>query len=105
MTTYKTGVETVLLGGEMGGDEGKDIQRDAIYANEGVPPLADSCQCGRSILVESGNLFKGGGRAIVEVNTSFPGRTSRASPQRFFCHVRRGMGYTLQFLVESEDEL
>jgi hypothetical protein len=30
MTAYETGAETVLLGGEMGGDEGKDIQRDAV---------------------------------------------------------------------------
>ena len=34
MTAYKTGAETVLLGGKMGRDEGEDIQRDAVYANE-----------------------------------------------------------------------
>jgi hypothetical protein len=45
MTTYKTGAETVLLGREMGGDEGKDIGWDAVYANKGVPPFADSHQC------------------------------------------------------------
>jgi len=34
MTAYKTGAETVLLGIEMGGDEGEDVHRDAVYANE-----------------------------------------------------------------------
>lgn len=41
MTTHKTGAKTVLLDGEMGGDKGKDIQRDAVYAKERVPPFAD----------------------------------------------------------------
>ena len=59
MTTYKTGVETVLLGGEMGGDEGKDVQRDAIYANEGVPPLADIRRRGRGTLVKLRNIVEG----------------------------------------------
>ena len=59
MTTYKTGVETVLLGGEMGGDEGKDVQRDAIYANERVPPLADIRRRGRGTLVKLRNIVEG----------------------------------------------
>jgi hypothetical protein len=70
MTTYKTGAETVLLGREMGGDEGKDIQRDAVYMNEGVPPLADSRQRGRGILVELRNLIDG--ETTEEVSVSFP---------------------------------
>jgi hypothetical protein len=52
MTAYKTGAESVLLGREMGGDEGENVQRDAVYTNERVPPLADSRQRGRGILVE-----------------------------------------------------
>jgi hypothetical protein len=46
MTAYKTGAETVPLGREVGGDKGKDVHRDAVYANERVPPLADSRQHG-----------------------------------------------------------
>ena len=41
MTAYESGAETVVLGREMGGDEGEDIQREAVYGNEGVHPLAD----------------------------------------------------------------
>ena len=41
MTAHESGVESVILGGEMGGDERKDIQRDTIDGNERVPPLAD----------------------------------------------------------------
>jgi len=44
MTAYMTGVETVRLGIEVGGDEGKDIQRNAVDVNERVPPFADACQ-------------------------------------------------------------
>ena len=36
MTAYKSDVETILLGREIGGDEGKDVQRDAVYENEGI---------------------------------------------------------------------
>jgi len=59
MTAYVTGPETVLLGEEVGGDEGKDVQRDTVDINEGVPPLADICQRGRSIPVELGDVVKG----------------------------------------------
>jgi len=59
MTAYATGVETVRLGIEVGGNEGKDIQRDAVDMNEGVPPLADVCQRGRNIPVELGDVVKG----------------------------------------------
>ena len=34
MTAYEGGPETILLGREMGGDEGKDFQWDAVYGNE-----------------------------------------------------------------------
>ena len=33
VTAYKTGTETVLLGRQIGGDNGKDIQRKAIYVD------------------------------------------------------------------------
>lgn len=41
MTAHTTSIEMVLLGLEIGGDEGKDIQRDTVNGNEGVPPFAD----------------------------------------------------------------
>ena len=59
MTAYVTGVETVRLGIEVGGDEGKDVQRNAVDMNERVPPLADVCQRGGSIPVELGDVVKG----------------------------------------------
>jgi hypothetical protein len=46
MTAHETGAEPVLVGREVGGDEGKDVHRDTVYANEGVFPLANSRQCG-----------------------------------------------------------
>ena len=36
MTTHESAAETILLRREVGGDEGKDIQRDAVDGNEGV---------------------------------------------------------------------
>ena len=33
MAAYMAGVETVRLGMEVGGDEGKDVQRDAVDTN------------------------------------------------------------------------
>ena len=33
------------MGREMGGDQGKDIQREVVYWNEGVGPLANCRQC------------------------------------------------------------
>ena len=39
MTAHRSGMETVLLGGEVGGDEGKDLGRNAVDSSEGVPPL------------------------------------------------------------------
>ena len=44
MTAYLTGFEKVLLGREVGGDEGKDVQRNAVDVGEGVLPFADACQ-------------------------------------------------------------
>ena len=42
MTAHETGAETILVGSEVGGNEGKDIQRDAVDWNERVLPFADS---------------------------------------------------------------
>jgi hypothetical protein len=46
MTAHTTGAEKVPLGGEMGRDEGKHIQRDAVYVGKGVPPLPNGRQRG-----------------------------------------------------------
>ena len=44
MTAHGNGPESVLLGRKTGRDEGKDVQREAVDGDEGVPPLADVCQ-------------------------------------------------------------
>ena len=59
MTTNERGAEAVLLGREVGRDERKDVQRYAVDGNEGVLPLANGCQCGRSVLVELRDLVWG----------------------------------------------
>ena len=59
MTAHKSSPETILLGREMGGDKGKDLRRDAVRANGGVPPLADGQQRGRCFQAESTNLIEG----------------------------------------------
>ena len=41
MAAYEGGIEAIRHAREMGGDQGKDVQREAVYGNEGVPPLAD----------------------------------------------------------------
>lgn len=41
---YKTCMENILLGVEVGGDEAEDIPRDEIDASEPVPPLANRFQ-------------------------------------------------------------
>ena len=69
MATYKTGAETVPLGREMDGDKGKDIDWDAVYGNEGVPPFADSCQRCGGISGELRNVIKG--EPVEEVSVSF----------------------------------
>ena len=94
MAAHKTDVKTVLLGREMGGDEGKDVQRNAVYAKEGVPPLPDSCQRGRDILVQSRNVIKS--EATKEVSASF---------LKQLLHIRRRMCCALQLLTQSEGEL
>ena len=72
MTAYESGAKTVLLGRETGGDQGKVLQRDAVYVNEGVPLLADSCQRGRSIVVELRRYHEG--EATEQVSAPLTGR-------------------------------
>jgi len=45
MAAHEGGTETLLLGREIGGDQGEDIHRGAVYGNEGVDPLVDGRQC------------------------------------------------------------
>lgn len=45
MMAHRSDVETVLLDREAGRDEGEDIRRNAVDAGEGIPPLANCCQC------------------------------------------------------------
>ena len=45
MKAHESGAEKVPLGRKMGGDDRKDIQRDAVNGDERVPPFADVCQC------------------------------------------------------------
>ena len=55
MTAHKTGAKYLAVRREMGGDEGEDVKRNTVDRNERVPPLADSCQCSRSVFVELRN--------------------------------------------------
>ena len=82
MTTHESCAETVLLGDEMGGDERKDVQLNAIDGKEGVPPLANIRQRRRDILVELRNVVKG--EAIVGVNASFFRISQAPSLERCF---------------------
>ena len=65
----------------MGGDQGKDIRREAIDVNQGVPPLADVHQRGRNIPVELRNVVEG--EAVEDVSVSLL-KISRASSQGYF---------------------
>ena len=56
MTAHKTREETVLLGREVGGDEGKEIQRDAVDVSDGVLPFTDNSKYGRNFALEVRNL-------------------------------------------------
>lgn len=79
MAAHVTGMETVRLGIEMGGDEGKDVQRNAVDGNQRVPPLAYIRQYDRNISVELRNGI--GCETTGEVSMSLL-KTSRASSQR-----------------------
>ena len=42
MAAHETGAKTILVRSEVGGNEGKEIQRDAVDWNERVLPFAGS---------------------------------------------------------------
>ena len=94
MAAYEGGSEPVRLGGEMGGDEGKNLQRDAIYGNERVPPLADGCQRGRDIPVKLINLVEREAIERVSMLSSCKTLAGRASRQ---CFATYNGEYTLRF--------
>ena len=45
MTAHRSDMKAILVGGEVGGDKGKDLGRNAVDMSKGVLPLANSCQC------------------------------------------------------------
>ena len=55
MSAHESRSESIVLRGEMGGDKGKHIHRDAVDGRESVPPFADGYQCGCSVPVELRN--------------------------------------------------
>ena len=67
MSAHESSTESIALGREMGGDEGKDIHWDAVDGCERVPPFADGCQCGRSVPVELGNGIQGEAAEEVKI--------------------------------------
>lgn len=71
VTAYMGGLQTVLDIRKVVGDEGNDIQRNAIDLNEGVPPLADICRRNGNIPVKLRNIVEG--EAVEEVSPSLPG--------------------------------
>ena len=68
MTADGTCVENVPLGREVGGDEGKDVQRDAVNASEGVPPFTNSTKRGRNVAVELRHVRRGEATEVVSVS-------------------------------------
>ena len=97
MTTYKTGVKYVTVRREMGGDEGEDVERNTVDRNQRVPPLADSRQRGRGVLVELRNRIRS------ETVPKF--RLAWQSCRNGIRDVRWRMHHTLQLFVQSKDEL
>lgn len=80
VTAYKTGVETVLLGRKVCGDEGENIQWDTVYTNKRVPPLANIRRRYRDTLIKLRNVVEG--EPTEEVSTSFPSfKVPRLSPR------------------------
>ena len=65
----ESGAESVLLGRQVGGDEGKNVEWDAIDGSKRVPPFTDRCQCGRSVPVELRNGIQR--EAAEEVSSPF----------------------------------
>ena len=105
MAAYITGPEMIRLGMEVGGDKGKDVQRNAVDVNEGVLPLTDICQRSGNIPVELRNIVKG--EAVEEVNVSLD-VIAQALASKFtmiFHDVRRRMRHAFQLLVQSKNKL
>ena len=69
MTAYESGAEAILRGREVGGDEGKDIQRDAVDGSEGILQFTDGYKCGRYVVFELRDHIIG--EAMVEVSALF----------------------------------
>ena len=65
MTAHGSGMETVLLGGEVGRDEGKDICWNAVDMGKEVLPLANGRQRDRNILVELGDRLQSEAAEVV----------------------------------------
>ena len=105
MTAYITGVETERLDTEVGGDKGKDVHRNAVDVNEGVPPLADVCQRSRNIPIELRNVVKG--EAVEEVSVSLSAISQGLANEfmMIFHDVRRRICGVLQLLIQSKNEL
>jgi len=104
MTAYVTDAKAVCLGMEVGGDQRKDVQRDAVDVNERVPPLADVRQRGRDIPVELGDVVKA--EAVKEVGVLLIITQDLArEPATVFRDVRWRIGRVLQPLVQGESEL
>ena len=59
MTTDEGGAKAVVLRGEVGWDERKDVQRNTVNADEGVLPFSDGCKRGRDVPVELRNRVQG----------------------------------------------
>lgn len=102
MTAHKTGTKLVLLGTKMRGDEGKDIQRNTVYANERVPPLADIRQCDRNVPVELRNIIED--KVVEEVSVSSFKIASGSIMSMIFRNVRWRVRRALQLLVQGKDE-
>ena len=69
ISTNESRSESIVLRGEMGGDKGKHIHRDAVDGRKSVPPFADGYQCGCSVPVELRNSIQG--ETAEEVSKSF----------------------------------
>jgi hypothetical protein len=82
----------------MDGDEGEDVQRDSIYANERIPPFANSRQRSGGILIKLRDLVEGETAGEADVSGIVPKTT-------FFYNVRRRAGCAPQLFVQGEDEL
>ena len=69
MAAHESCTESIAVGREMSGDEGKDIQRNAVDRDESVPPFPDGYQRGCSVPVELRNGIQC--ETAEEVSASF----------------------------------